>query len=218
VGVLLLRKAIDELRLRVARGPRARTHSGVLARRRPQVARGHPQFPRTCSLRCSRETSWSNPRSIGSDRIGCTLSTVRMVDCIIYCTGYRISIPFLSSSLVSASGRDFPLYRRIVPPDVGGLFFEGSWTRRAGYSPSWRRKASGSPRRSRGTSACPRRSGCGTRLSAPNGAPASASPGKTPRAFGVIRTPTAGCCSPTSGRRMHLTSAIRRPQHHLRPG
>jgi dimethylaniline monooxygenase (N-oxide forming) len=48
-----------------------------------------------------------------------------MVDCIIYCTGYRISIPFLSSSLVSASGRDFPLYRRIVPPDIGGLFFVG---------------------------------------------------------------------------------------------
>jgi glycine/D-amino acid oxidase-like deaminating enzyme len=47
------------------------------------------------------------------------------VDRIVYATGYRISLPFLSSSLVSASGRDFPLYRRIVAPDVGGLFFVG---------------------------------------------------------------------------------------------
>jgi Flavin-binding monooxygenase-like len=47
------------------------------------------------------------------------------VDRIVYATGYRISLPFLSSTLVSASGRDFPLYRRIVAPDVGGLFFVG---------------------------------------------------------------------------------------------
>jgi hypothetical protein len=36
-----------------------------------------------------------------------------------------ISLPFLSSTVVSANGRDFPLYRRIVPPDRGGLFFAG---------------------------------------------------------------------------------------------
>jgi Flavin-binding monooxygenase-like len=48
-----------------------------------------------------------------------------VVDQVIYCTGYRIGIPFLSSSLASASGRNFPLYRRIVPLDVSGLFFAG---------------------------------------------------------------------------------------------
>jgi glycine/D-amino acid oxidase-like deaminating enzyme len=48
-----------------------------------------------------------------------------VVDRIVYATGYRISLPFLPSSLVPANGRDFPLYRRIVPPDVGGLFFAG---------------------------------------------------------------------------------------------
>jgi Flavin-binding monooxygenase-like len=47
------------------------------------------------------------------------------VDHIVYATGYRISLPFLSSSLVAADGRDFPLYRRIVPPPVSGLFFAG---------------------------------------------------------------------------------------------
>jgi Flavin-binding monooxygenase-like len=47
------------------------------------------------------------------------------LDHIVYATGYRISLPFLSSSLVSAHGRELPLYRRIAPPDVGGLFFAG---------------------------------------------------------------------------------------------
>ena len=47
------------------------------------------------------------------------------VDDIVYATGYRISLPFLSSSLLSANGRELPLYRRIAPPDAGGLFFAG---------------------------------------------------------------------------------------------
>jgi dimethylaniline monooxygenase (N-oxide forming) len=47
------------------------------------------------------------------------------VDRIIYATGYRINFPYLPSSIVSAEGRDFPLYRRIVPPDLCGLYFAG---------------------------------------------------------------------------------------------
>ena len=59
------------------------------------------------------------------DRVRFVDGSEEAVDRIVYATGYRISLPILSSSLVSASGRDFPLYRRIVPPDVGGLFFVG---------------------------------------------------------------------------------------------
>ena len=47
------------------------------------------------------------------------------VDSIVYATGYRISLPFLSSAVVSANGRAFPLYRRIVPPNHPSLFFAG---------------------------------------------------------------------------------------------
>jgi hypothetical protein len=47
------------------------------------------------------------------------------VDDIVYATGYRISLPFLSSSLVSDSGREFPLYRRIAATQVRGLYFAG---------------------------------------------------------------------------------------------
>jgi hypothetical protein len=47
------------------------------------------------------------------------------VDDIVCATGYRISLPFLSSSLVSANGRELPLYRRIAPTELGGLYFAG---------------------------------------------------------------------------------------------
>jgi dimethylaniline monooxygenase (N-oxide forming) len=47
------------------------------------------------------------------------------VDRIVYATGYRISLPYLSSSLLSAAGRELPLYRRIAPPELRRLYFAG---------------------------------------------------------------------------------------------
>jgi dimethylaniline monooxygenase (N-oxide forming) len=59
------------------------------------------------------------------DRVRFMDGSEESIDDIIYATGYRMNLPFLSSSLVAAHGRDFPLYRRIAPPGVGGLFFAG---------------------------------------------------------------------------------------------
>jgi dimethylaniline monooxygenase (N-oxide forming) len=47
------------------------------------------------------------------------------IDRIVYATGYRISFPYLSSLMVSADGRDLPLYRRIVRPGLPGLYLAG---------------------------------------------------------------------------------------------
>jgi dimethylaniline monooxygenase (N-oxide forming) len=60
---------------------------------------------------------------LGRDRVHFVDGSEQMLDRIIYCTGYRISLPFLSSSLISANGRDFPLYRRIVHPDIRRLLY-----------------------------------------------------------------------------------------------
>jgi hypothetical protein len=46
-------------------------------------------------------------------------------DAIVYATGYRISLPFLAPDLLEAQGRRLPLYRRIVPPGLDGLFLAG---------------------------------------------------------------------------------------------
>jgi Flavin-binding monooxygenase-like len=51
--------------------------------------------------------------------------TEESIDRVIYATGYSISLPFMDPSLTPSVGREFPLYRRIVPPGLGGLFFAG---------------------------------------------------------------------------------------------
>jgi hypothetical protein len=62
--------------------------------------------------------------------------TTEMVDHIVLATGYRISFPFLSPALLRPDGMTLPLYRRIVPPEVPGLYFIGWSTRRRACCPS----------------------------------------------------------------------------------
>jgi len=47
------------------------------------------------------------------------------VDVVIYCTGYKISFPFLNETTIGIDGKQIPLYRRIVPPQLPGLYFIG---------------------------------------------------------------------------------------------
>ena len=46
-------------------------------------------------------------------------------DLLIWATGYHVSFPFLDPDLVSAAGNDLPLWKRMVHPDLPGLFFIG---------------------------------------------------------------------------------------------
>jgi cation diffusion facilitator CzcD-associated flavoprotein CzcO len=59
-------------------------------------------------------------------------STVRFTDgsaveadVVVYCTGYKITFPFLDDSVVGADDNHVDLYRRVVPPDRPGLYFIG---------------------------------------------------------------------------------------------
>jgi dimethylaniline monooxygenase (N-oxide forming) len=47
------------------------------------------------------------------------------VDTVIYCTGYKVTFPFLDEGLVSARDNVVGLYRRVVDPDHPGLYFIG---------------------------------------------------------------------------------------------
>jgi cation diffusion facilitator CzcD-associated flavoprotein CzcO len=51
--------------------------------------------------------------------------TSAAIDTIVWCTGYRISFPFLSSEVVDATDNRIALYRRVVHPDRPGLYFIG---------------------------------------------------------------------------------------------
>jgi cation diffusion facilitator CzcD-associated flavoprotein CzcO len=47
------------------------------------------------------------------------------VDLVVYCTGYRITFPFLDRSVVDTTDNRVPLYRRVASPDHPGLYFLG---------------------------------------------------------------------------------------------
>jgi hypothetical protein len=47
------------------------------------------------------------------------------IDVIVYCTGYRITFPFLDPALISALDNEISLFHRVVDPDHRGLYFLG---------------------------------------------------------------------------------------------
>ena len=47
------------------------------------------------------------------------------IDLVVYCTGYRISFPFLAPDVFEARDNRMPLYRRVVSPERPGLYFIG---------------------------------------------------------------------------------------------
>lgn len=46
-------------------------------------------------------------------------------DALIAATGYTVEFPFLDSSLLGNDDTKLPLYKRVVPPDLPGLYFVG---------------------------------------------------------------------------------------------
>jgi dimethylaniline monooxygenase (N-oxide forming) len=47
------------------------------------------------------------------------------IDTIVWCTGYRITFPFLERDVMEVKGNRVPLYRRVVHPEASGLYFIG---------------------------------------------------------------------------------------------
>ncbi len=51
--------------------------------------------------------------------------TSQAIDTIVWCTGYRITFPFLASEVMDAEDNHVPLFRRVVHPQRPGLYFIG---------------------------------------------------------------------------------------------
>ena len=47
------------------------------------------------------------------------------VDTVVYCTGYKVTFPFLDDTIVHAEDNHIDLYRRVVDPEHPGLYFIG---------------------------------------------------------------------------------------------
>jgi thioredoxin reductase len=46
-------------------------------------------------------------------------------DVVVYCTGYKVTFPFLDDTVIRADDNHIDLYRRVVSPDRPGLYFLG---------------------------------------------------------------------------------------------
>jgi hypothetical protein len=67
-----------------------------------------------------------NVERLMGDRVRFADGSEERIDRIVYATGYRITIPFLDSSLLEApEDNRMPLFRRVVPPQLSNLYFIG---------------------------------------------------------------------------------------------
>jgi cation diffusion facilitator CzcD-associated flavoprotein CzcO len=64
-------------------------------------------------------------RFAGARTVRFTDGSEEEIDLAIYCTGYRITFPFLDPGLVSTDQNKLDLYRRVVSVDHPGLYFIG---------------------------------------------------------------------------------------------
>jgi dimethylaniline monooxygenase (N-oxide forming) len=46
-------------------------------------------------------------------------------DVVVYCTGYKVTFPFLDPDLISAPDNDLPLFRRVFHADIPDIYFVG---------------------------------------------------------------------------------------------
>ncbi len=65
-----------------------------------------------------------NIQRLEGDSVRFVDGSVEKIDRIVYCTGYKISFPFFDHELLDPSGDNrIELYRRVVHPDLPGLWF-----------------------------------------------------------------------------------------------
>ena len=66
-----------------------------------------------------------NIERLEGDHVRFTDGSVERVDRIVWCTGYKISFPFLAEDVISTQDNQVGLYKRVLPPDRPGLAFIG---------------------------------------------------------------------------------------------
>jgi hypothetical protein len=119
-----IRQPLSELLLRVTVGPPERY--GL-----PEPSRGlfqdHPTITDTVLSRISHGELTPKPgiASLAGASVAFTDGSEEPVDAIVWCTGYRVSIPFLSEEIVGHDPKELPLYKRIFHLDCPDLFFVG---------------------------------------------------------------------------------------------
>ena len=72
------------------------------------------------------EVTWKpNLRELAGDSVVFVDGSSAPIDVIVWCTGYKITFPFLDPDLVCAPDNDLMLFQRVFKPGIGNLAFIG---------------------------------------------------------------------------------------------
>jgi hypothetical protein len=66
-----------------------------------------------------------NIERLDGDKVYFTDGTAEQIDVIVYCTGYKITFPFLDGAVIAAHDNEISLFHRVVDPAHPGLYFIG---------------------------------------------------------------------------------------------
>jgi hypothetical protein len=119
-----IRQPLSQFLLRLTVGPPE--HYGL-----PAPSRGlfqdHPTITDTVLSRISHGELTPKPgiTALNGGSVAFTDGSEEAVDAIVWCTGYRVSMPFLDESLTGSDPKELPLYKRIFHLDCPDLFFVG---------------------------------------------------------------------------------------------
>jgi cation diffusion facilitator CzcD-associated flavoprotein CzcO len=119
-----IRQPLSQTLLRVVTGPPERyglpaPDSGLF--------QSHPTITDTVLSRISHGRIHPKPaiESFSSGGVKFVDGTSEELDAVIWCTGYRVTIPFLDQELVGPDPKELRLYMRVFHPTVPDLFFIG---------------------------------------------------------------------------------------------
>ena len=119
-----VRQPLSQTLLRVVTGPPERYG---LPRPTGGLFQSHPTITDTVLSRISHGKIQPKPAIDSLDQGGVRFvdGTREDVDAIVWCTGYRVTIPFLDPALVGPDAKELRLYMRILHPTAPDLFFIG---------------------------------------------------------------------------------------------
>ena len=102
----------------------------------------------TCSPGSGTATSRSSPTSTASraSKVFFVDGTAVEADVVVYCTGYKVTFPFLDEEIVRADDNHVDLYRRVVSTATTRGSTSSGWSSRSARSCRWpRSRRTGSP-------------------------------------------------------------------------
>jgi hypothetical protein len=119
-----IRQPLSQLLLKITVGPPERY--GLPAPERG-LFQAHPTITDTVLSRISHGRITPKPgiERLAGDAVRFTDGSEEPVDAIVWCTGYRVVVPFLDPALLGPDPKELPLYKRVLHLDVDDLFFVG---------------------------------------------------------------------------------------------